>query len=115
MIRGSSRDCAASSAASPSAAPLHLKDASLPSSERASALVAEVDEAASILAHGVDELHAAVSPETSPVVQVRQLADEIVHDVESGEREPRLIVEALVVRKMSIEEATLDFSRLALI
>ncbi|KAI0746428.1 hypothetical protein C8Q80DRAFT_1175003 [Daedaleopsis nitida] len=103
--------------------PSPAADAHLPptESDKTSAFIAEVDEEASTLAHGVDGLHAAVdaSPETSPVLQVRQLADDIRDDMvqmtEGGEREPRLIVEALVVRKMSIEEATLDFSRLALI
>ncbi|EJF57011.1 hypothetical protein DICSQDRAFT_157623 [Dichomitus squalens LYAD-421 SS1] len=90
---------------------------------KASALLVDVDEEANTLASGVDGLHAAVdstgvaeddSPETSPVLQARQLAEIVVATAEVG-REPRLIVEALVVRKMSIEEATLDFGRLAIL
>lgn len=76
------------------------------------------------LVHGMEALHAGV--DESPVIQVWPLADDIANtvDLQASERaalangivkEPRLIVEALVVRKMSIEEATLDFSRLALI
>ncbi|KAI0718449.1 hypothetical protein C8T65DRAFT_725840 [Cerioporus squamosus] len=85
--------------------------------QQASALLAEVDSEADTLVHGMDGLHAAVddSPEASPVLQARDLASMNITVTGELEREPRLIVEALVVRKMSIEEATLDFSRLALI
>lgn len=91
--------------------------------DKASALMAEVGEEASTLAHGVDGLHAALekigrgkdeSTSTSPVVEVGELADMVVAGTAGAVREARLIVEALVVRKMSIEEATLDFGRLAL-
>lgn len=91
--------------------------------DKASALIAEVGEEACTLAHGVDGLHAQMeklgsgeegSPETSPIVEVRELADIVVASTTGTVREARLIVEALVVRKMSIEEATLDFGRLAL-
>ncbi|KAI1798483.1 hypothetical protein LXA43DRAFT_1070415 [Ganoderma leucocontextum] len=87
--------------------------------DAASALIAEVGSEACTLAHGVDGLHAAMekighgedeSLEMSAAVEVRELGDMGSTRV----REARLIVEALVVRKMSIEEATLDFGRLAL-
>ncbi|TFK87671.1 hypothetical protein K466DRAFT_522029 [Polyporus arcularius HHB13444] len=85
--------------------------------EQASALLAEVDSEAGALVHGMDGLHAAVdeSPDASPVLQARDLANMNIAVTSETAREPRLIVEALVVRKMSIEEATLDFSRLSLI
>ena len=85
--------------------------------------MAEVGEEATTLAHGVDGLHAALEktgqgedecPEMSPVVEVRELVDMVAAGTGGTVREGRLIVEALVVRKMSIEEATLDFGRLAL-
>ena len=91
--------------------------------DKASALMAEVGEEATTLAHGVDGLHAALEktgqgedecPEMSPVVEVRELVDMVAAGTGGTVREGRLIVEALVVRKMSIEEATLDFGRLAL-
>ncbi|RPD65161.1 hypothetical protein L226DRAFT_480320 [Lentinus tigrinus ALCF2SS1-7] len=117
--------------AAPPASAVSTEEATLPAAppvdvhsdlatiEQASALLAEVDSEADELVHGMDGLHAAVddSPEVSPVLQARDLANMNITatSVSELEREPRLIVEALVVRKMSIEEATLDFSRLALI
>ena len=90
---------------------------------KTSVLMAEVDEEANTLASVVDGLHASVdgtglaedgSLPSSPVLEAGQVADIVVATAEIA-REPRLIVEALVVRKMSIEEATLDFGRLAII
>ncbi|KAH9855545.1 hypothetical protein C2E23DRAFT_813720 [Lenzites betulinus] len=83
------------------------------------ALAAEIGEEVSTLAEGASELHAAVEVsrngpgEESPVLEARQLVD--VRGAATGNGEARLIVEALVVRKMSIEEATLDFSRFSLV
>ncbi|EIW56107.1 uncharacterized protein TRAVEDRAFT_60107 [Trametes versicolor FP-101664 SS1] len=85
------------------------------------ALAAEIGQEASTLASGASDLHAAVEVgrntcgEASPVLEARQLVDGVRSTGAAGHAEPRLIVEALVVRKMSIEEATLDFSRFALI
>ena len=78
--------------------------------QAASGLIGEVEEEANALAEGVEGLHAAVEGEMAVA------AGGLEAPGESGEgvREARLIVEALVVRKLSIEEATLDFSRLAL-
>ena len=116
---------------SPPVSPEPAKELSLPvdpavevhsspaTTEQTSVLLANVDSEADALVYGLDGLHAAVaeSPEVSPVLQARALAsmDITVTNASELERGPRLIVEALVVRKMSIEEATLDFSRLALI
>ena len=76
---------------------------------RASAVEgAGLEQEATALAAGVGGLHAEVGGETA--------LEEAAAGVEMGGvvREARLIVEALVVRKLSIEEATLDFGRLAL-
>ncbi|KAI0762903.1 hypothetical protein C8Q74DRAFT_1450994 [Fomes fomentarius] len=102
-----------------------ISPAASPPDELAAA-VDTLGEETDALVHGMEEPHAGV--DESPVIEVRPLADDITNtvDVQASEREdaalangivkePRLIVEALVVRKMSIEEATLDFSRLALI
>ena len=89
---------------------------------KTAALVVEIGQEVNTLAEGASELHAAVDvvatgssdgAAESPVLEVRELAEEVR---ERGvlNAEPRLIVEALVVRKLSIEEATLDFSRLSL-
>ncbi|KAI0827217.1 hypothetical protein BC628DRAFT_1371471 [Trametes gibbosa] len=91
------------------------------SSKATRALVAEIGEEASTLAEGASGLHAAVEVrgetgggELSGVAQAQQvLAGAGGAGTESTEA--RLIVEALVVRKMSIEEATLDFSRFSLV
>ncbi|KAH9896564.1 hypothetical protein C8Q73DRAFT_642827 [Cubamyces lactineus] len=86
------------------------------------ALAVEIGQEANMLAEGASKLHAAVDvvatgcsdgPAVSPVLEARELAEE-VREMAATNAEPRLIVEALVVRKMSVEEATLDFSRLSL-
>ncbi|KAI0759417.1 hypothetical protein BD413DRAFT_597644 [Trametes elegans] len=87
---------------------------------------ATLDAAASILAAGAHGLHVLVadtpeaptsaSPEADPAVYVRELTANVEATLSAGVvAEPRLIVEALVVRKMSIEEATLDFGRLLIV
>ncbi|KAJ8488076.1 hypothetical protein ONZ51_g3777 [Trametes cubensis] len=86
------------------------------------ALAVEIGQEANTLAEGASKLHAAVDvvatgscdgAAESPVLEARELAEEVREMVVTN-AEPRLIVEALVVRKLSIEEATLDFSRLSL-
>ncbi|KAI0368538.1 hypothetical protein BV20DRAFT_1022418 [Pilatotrama ljubarskyi] len=87
------------------------------------ALAVEIGQDASSLAEGAGELHAAVdmvatrrngTGETSPVLEAREPVED-VGEIVMTNGEPRLIVEALVVRKLSIEEATLDFSRFSLV
>ncbi|KAI0635444.1 hypothetical protein C8Q77DRAFT_1217265 [Trametes polyzona] len=84
------------------------------------AFATEIGQEASTLAAGASDLHAAVEVRRnecraeSPVLEGKQLVED-AREVPIGQIEARLIVEALVVRKMSIEEATLDFSRFALV
>ncbi|KAL7284364.1 hypothetical protein PYCCODRAFT_1357818 [Trametes coccinea BRFM310] len=92
----------------------------------AAALAVEIGQEADTLAQGARELHAAVdvaaarsngAPAASPVLEAQELMGDVrVRELAgAAHAEPRLIVEALVVRKLSIEEATLDFSRFSLV
>ncbi|KAI9058093.1 hypothetical protein FKP32DRAFT_1606993 [Trametes sanguinea] len=90
----------------------------------AAALAAEIGQEADTLAQGARELHAAVdvaaagsngAPAASPVLEAQELVGDVREWAGAAHAEPRLIVEALVVRKLSIEEATLDFSRFSLV
>ena len=83
----------------------------------------EIEQEADTLAQGARELHAAVdvvaaggngAPAELPVLEGQHLVAD-VRGIMVTPVEPRLIVEALVVRKLSIEEATLDFSRFSLV
>ncbi|KAH9949749.1 hypothetical protein B0H21DRAFT_727242 [Amylocystis lapponica] len=73
------------------------------------------------LVSGLDALHVTVEVSTSPdAVQVDPelpppLTGQGQGSAMGEQREPRLIVEALVVRKMSIEEAFLDFGGFSLV
>ncbi|KAI8970656.1 hypothetical protein BD414DRAFT_251122 [Trametes punicea] len=104
----------AAEAVSPSAA-----EAVLTEIARAAVLAVEIEQEADTLAQGARELHAAVdvvaaggngAPAELPVLEGQHLVAD-VRGIMVTPVEPRLIVEALVVRKLSIEEATLDFSR----
>ncbi|OBZ77978.1 hypothetical protein A0H81_01790 [Grifola frondosa] len=82
----------------------------------------EVEEGAAELVSELDALHVAVQASvdlvenvtSSPLAQDKVLPEPTVGTQEK-EREPRLIVEALVVRKMSLEEAYLDFGGFSLV
>ncbi|KAI0353302.1 hypothetical protein OH77DRAFT_1427332 [Trametes cingulata] len=110
--------------AAPPAAPLDVDAHRLLKDAATLALVAEIGQEAHSLAEGAGELHAAVDvatadrehdEEMSPVLEARQLVEDVGTSIVAASAEPRLIVEALVVRKLSIEEATLDFSRFSLV
>ncbi|GBE84522.1 hypothetical protein SCP_0605010 [Sparassis crispa] len=74
----------------------------------------EDDKDTAELVSGLDALHVAVQTSTAIVDHVAKAGDgEEVP--EEKELEPRLIVEALVVRKSSIEEAFLDFGGFSLV
>ncbi|KAI0646035.1 hypothetical protein C8Q79DRAFT_641790 [Trametes meyenii] len=87
-------------------------------------LVASMEAESHTLADGASELYAAVDVEGGSVHAREGCAEKEgpglearagLVDVVGANAERRLIVEALVVRKMSIEEATLDFGGFALV
>ena len=74
--------------------------------------IGETKGSAKGLVEEAEVLHAVVGDEE--VVVADEVTGGVGLECGGGVGEARLIVEALVVRKMSIEEATLDFGRLAL-
>ncbi|KAK0463677.1 uncharacterized protein EV420DRAFT_1638600 [Desarmillaria tabescens] len=87
-----------------------------------------VPDSANALVSGLGELHVSIEPLSSQKMKRLQATDDVFASptpstpytsvassgAEEGKDQPRLIVEALVVRKMSIEEAFLDFGGFSL-
>ncbi|KAJ2971555.1 hypothetical protein NUW54_g12479 [Trametes sanguinea] len=112
------------SASPPSSCEGHAVLTDMATARRPAVLAAEIGQEANTLAQGARELHAAVdvaaagsngAPAASPVLEAQELVGDVREWAGAAHAEPRLIVEALVVRKLSIEEATLDFSRFSLV